>query len=135
MSGKFYWNYPEEYYEIWKEKLKITPKYIEKNIVFVAEEKGFIYGYFSIAKDEKDIFWLNRLFIETKYIKCKIGTQLIKFCKDYCIQNNIPYLNILSDPNAKDFYEKNGAKYVDKIPEEIKTQKDRCVYLYKLSFI
>jgi len=32
--AKRYWNYPEEYFNIWKNELTISPDYIGKNIVF-----------------------------------------------------------------------------------------------------
>lgn len=33
-ASKRYWNYPEEYFEIWEKELTITPEYIDNNIVY-----------------------------------------------------------------------------------------------------
>ncbi len=32
-AAKNYWNYPQEYFEIWKEELTITDEYIDKGAV------------------------------------------------------------------------------------------------------
>ncbi len=37
---KNYWNYPDEYYEIWKKELTITQDYISKNDVYVYEQNN-----------------------------------------------------------------------------------------------
>lgn len=54
--SKRYWNYPEEYLNIWEKELTITPKYIHENIVFVAEVDDMVVGYFSIVEIKED-FW------------------------------------------------------------------------------
>lgn len=120
--AKHYWNYPSEYYDIWKDELTISEDYINNNKVFVAEEQGEVIGYFSIVKVEDDFFagkvfvkkgfWLEHIFIKPKCIKNGIGTKLMNFAKNYCIENKIECLNIFSDPNAYGFYERIGAKYI-----------------------
>ena len=39
-ASKGYWGYPEEYFEIWKDELTITPAYILENDVFIAVRSG-----------------------------------------------------------------------------------------------
>ena len=45
-SAKRTWNYPESYYEIWKNELTITKEYIDRNIVFVFEEGKEVAGFY-----------------------------------------------------------------------------------------
>ncbi|MDP3481580.1 MAG: hypothetical protein Q8R88_17590, partial [Desulfoprunum sp.] len=47
-AAKGYWNYPEEYYAIWKNELTITPEYIENNDILVYEHDGTAVGYYAI---------------------------------------------------------------------------------------
>ena len=49
-----------------------------------------------------------------------IGTMLMNQAIEFCRLNNMRALRIESDPNAKTFYEKLGAKhigYIDSVPK------------------
>src|SRR5690242_4515180 len=65
-SSKRYWNYPEEYFDVWKDELTITPAYINRNLVCVAEVNGQIVGYLSIVEVEND-FWAGTVFVKKGY--------------------------------------------------------------------
>ena len=54
--SKKHWNYPEKYFEIWRDELTITPEYIGKNRVFVAEREGEKVGYYSIVHNPNDFY-------------------------------------------------------------------------------
>jgi hypothetical protein len=49
-KSKGYWNYPQEYFDIWNNELTISPDYIEKNVVFVFELGGALVGYYSLVE-------------------------------------------------------------------------------------
>ncbi|MZP28643.1 GNAT family N-acetyltransferase [Heliobacterium undosum] len=137
--SKQYWNYPKEYFEIWKDELTITAEYIERNIVFVAEVDGKIIGYESVVEVKEDFwagnvfvqkgFWLEHMFIHPSYIGKGIGSKLIFFIKTFCREAGISSLNIFSDPYAKGFYEKMGAMYIRESPSSI---LGRTVSLFSL---
>jgi len=141
-ASKHYWNYPEEYFEIWKGELTISESYIGENRVFVAEYNDIVIGYFSIIEVREDFwagtvfvkqgFWLEHIFIMPDYIKKGTGSKLIKFATKYCKENNIELLNIFSDPNAKGFYENIGAKYISEYESSI---ANRTVSLYEYTII
>jgi len=75
--AKRHWNYPEEYYEIWKDELTITEKYIKQNIVYKAVYEDLIVGFYSIVENKSDFysgeilvqkgFWLEHIFIRPDY--------------------------------------------------------------------
>jgi len=131
-AAKRYWNYPEEYFEIWKEELTITQEYIEKNIVYVAEIDGEVIGFFSIVNVPEDFwtgkvfvekgFWLDHLFIRPEYIRKGVGTKLMRYVNYVCKEKGIKCLNIFSDPNAKGFYDKIGARYIGESPSSIENR-------------
>lgn len=77
-------------------------------------------------------FWLEHIFIKPNFIKKGIGSKLINFATKYCIENNIEILNIFSDPNAKGFYEKIGAKYISEYESSI---ENRTVSLYEYTIL
>jgi GNAT superfamily N-acetyltransferase len=139
-ASKRFWNYPKEYMDIWKNELTITPTYINQNLVFVAEADTMLVGYFSIVEIQEDFwagkvlvkkgFWLEHIFIKPEFIGKKIGAELIAFLKELCKKNKIERLFIFSDPNAKGFYDKVGAKYIEESPSSI---EGRTVSLYELA--
>ena len=136
-GAKRYWNYPEEYLEIWHDELTITEEYIEENMVFVAQKKDTIIGYCSVTEVKEDYWrgetfikaghWLDHIFIRPAYIRNGIGRELIDALVEYCRENNIEVLNILSDPNANGFYDKIGATYIQDMPSNIEG-REVCLF-------
>lgn len=138
-ASKRYWNYPDSYYETWKNELTVTPEYVKSSIVFVAQRDNNITGYFSITEVKDDFhtgivliekgFWLEHLFIAPEYIRKGIGAKLMDFAVTWCRGNGIKSLRIFSDPNATGFYEKFGAKLLYESPSSI---VGRMVPVYEL---
>lgn len=137
-ASKRYWKYPQEYFDVWKDELTITPDYINQNEVHVAKVDGKAVGFISIVevKDEFQAgelliqkgFWLDHIFVHPNFIRKRVGSKLISFATELCRQKNIRFLHIFSDPNAKGFYDRIGAQFIDEVPSNI---KGRTVSLYK----
>jgi hypothetical protein len=53
-ASKRKWNYPEEYFEIWKDELAITSFYIQNNNVYIGECEGQVIGYFYLVEVKND---------------------------------------------------------------------------------
>lgn len=128
-QSKKYWGYPDYFFETWKNELTISPDYIKRNRVFVFEDKTGIVGYYSMVYLENNMdfsgivilkgYWLEHMFILPAFIGKGIGTDLFDHLKTICRQNRINTISILSDPNAKGFYEKMGCRYVKEYPSSI----------------
>lgn len=137
-AAKRYWKYPEEYFEVWKDELTITPDYITQNEVHVAKVDGKVVGFISIVEVKNDFkagdllirkgYWLDHIFVHPSFIGNRIGSELIFFAKGLCKEKNISCLHILSEPNAKGFYDRIGAQFIEAVPSNI---KGRTVSLYK----
>ncbi len=137
-GAKRYWNYPEEYFEIWHDDLTITEEYINTNIVYVAQKKDTIIGYFSIVEVKQeywkgDIFirqgyWLERIYVRPAYIQSGIGSQLMEYATRYCRENYIETLYMYSDPHTNGFFERFGAKM---IKESLSRIDGRTIFLYE----
>jgi len=132
-ASKCYWNYPEEYYEVWKDELTI----IQKHLVKVAEgDDSQILGYYSLVKNDlwsgkvfvMEGYWLEHLFVRPEYIGKGIGTQLIKDVYKTGKELGIEKILIFSDP--KGFYDKVGAEYIKESPSSI---EGRTVSLFELN--
>ncbi len=139
-ASKGYWNYPDEYFKIWRKELTIQSAYIVENDVFVFEDKNTIIGYYSIVEINEDIevagitinkgFWLEHMFIEPQHIGHGIGTLLFSHLRKRCIKNGIIELKILADPNARGFYEKRGCIYIDERPSTIENRTTPLLHLH-----
>lgn len=141
-NSKGVWNYPQEYFEIWKDELTISEEYIRDNVVFKClDDQGEIIGYYSLVHFHEDLQlskitiakgdWLEHMFIEPQRIKQGIGSNLVTHLKEYCRTYNIKELSVLSDPNVKDFYEKQGFTFIKEYPSTI---EDRTTPLLKITF-
>lgn len=121
-SAKRHWNYPENYFDIWKDELTITEEYINKNIVYKALFLDTILGFYSIVENENDFlandifvkkgFWLEHIFIRPEFHKIGIGRLLIDHAKMISKSKGISNLLIFVDPFAKGFYNKIGAEFL-----------------------
>lgn len=115
---------------MWRNQLTITEDYIKKNLVYVAEyTEALIVAYCSFVFlatpfkfsgiELRAGYWLEHMFVTPELIGMKIGTKFINHLKEICLQNQISEINVLSDPNAKIFYELMGFKYIRDIPSTI----------------
>jgi GNAT superfamily N-acetyltransferase len=128
-AAKRYWDYPQEYFDVWKDELTISEDYIKNNIVFAAEADATLAAYYSVVEVKQDFmagrtkvekgFWLEHMFVLPKFIGGGIGGALYAHMKDFCNDNGIAELRIFADPNAKGFYEKMGAVYIEERPSSI----------------
>jgi len=139
-AAKNYWNYPKEYYEIWHDEMIITEGYISNNQVYLAISKDEILGFSSVVEVNKPSyinevyikngFWLDHLYIDPKYLNKGIGTKLIDYTRKYCHEKGIFELLIFSEPLARGFYEKIGAKFMYETNSSI---KGRMLPVYSLT--
>ena len=127
--SKRYWNYPESYYEIWHDELTITAEYIDQHEVYVAELNEEVIGYYSIIHLDRDMeisgiplargYWLEHMFVLPAHMGCSIGTGMISHLFKICNLKNISRINVLADPNAREFYTKRGFTFVREYPSTI----------------
>jgi maltose O-acetyltransferase len=121
-AAKRHWNYPDNYYDLWKDELTITKDYIRQNIVYKAQFGDLILGFYSIIENKSDFysgeifvkkgFWLEHIFIRPEYHNFGIGRLMIGHAKRILENKGIDNLLIFVDPYAKGFYDKIGADYL-----------------------
>lgn len=128
-KAKSYWDYPNEYFEIWNDELTISEQYVKENNVFVMELNQSTIAYYSIVSLKESIrfssveiskgYWLDHMFVLPDYIGRGFGNQMITHLKGVCNQQRIKQLRVLADPNSKGFYEKMGFQYLKEFPSTI----------------
>jgi maltose O-acetyltransferase len=143
-QAKRSWDYPEEYFEIWKDELTITTEYILKNKVFVAEISRQVVGFYSlitipancifgVVPVEKG-YWMDHIFVDPNFQFMGIGTQLFQHATTYCRENSMDHLKVFVDPNAIGFYKKMGAQWVRNSPSSI-ADREIPVFVFHIELI
>ena len=121
-EAKRHWGYPENWIKQWEQALTITPEYIESNQVFVAEDEDErILGFYALdvsqARAELDHMWVS-----PDHMGSGVGKALFVHAMRAAKGQNISEVEILSDPNAEDFYKKMGAYRTGESVSEIDGQ-------------
>lgn len=108
-ASEDYWGYDESFMERFREIYRITEECIAQNIVFVMEEAGEIAGFYSVIAEESEGS-LEYLFVHPTSIGKGYGKALWTNMVHQCRNRGVRRLEIVSGPQAKDFYVKMGAK-------------------------
>ncbi len=108
-ESKQNWSYPEYWMEAMKKDLTIDKNFINENDVFLAESSNNAIGFYGITLS-KNQCELEHLWVHPDFIKKKIGTILFKHAVDRIRNMGYESFEIISDPNAEEFYLKMGAK-------------------------
>ena len=129
LSAKKYWDYPDEYFCIWRDELTIDQAYIRKNRVFVYEKTTNPVAFCSLVHLDTELklpfcqlkrgWWLDHMFVLPSHIGKGIGTEMFAFLIDYCCTQRIGSIQILADPHARLFYEKMGCRYLGETASSI----------------
>lgn len=93
---------------LWGEMLEISAEFIVNNPVWVVENDSDVLGFTAISSTHPTAE-LEHLWVCPKHMQKGVGAKLMSVVKAYCQANGVSQLQIKSDPNAKAFYEKQGA--------------------------
>lgn len=111
LSAKKHWNYPEEWLSAWSNELKVTPKYIAAHAVFKLIKQEEIIGFCSIKKDGPR-YEVDHLWILPAYMGKGLGKRLLDTALDARCPRGAK-IRVYADPNAQEFYEKQGFEKID----------------------
>ncbi|WP_242220963.1 GNAT family N-acetyltransferase [Bacillus cereus group sp. BfR-BA-01380] len=117
LSSKATWNYSEEFILACKEDLTITEQYMKNNYVYILEENQEIIGFFSFQRKEVDS--LDFLYLHPAYKGRGYGRILWESVVQKAVELNMKSFTIDSDPNAKGYYVKMGAKLIGETPSTV----------------
>jgi GNAT superfamily N-acetyltransferase len=109
IRSEAYWGYDFEFMEKFKAIYKVSEEFISNNPTFIMKEDENIIGFYGILIEESGIA-LEYFFIEPKYIGKGYGKALWNHVMKTCESLDIEEFEIVTSPQAKDFYIKLGAK-------------------------
>ncbi|WP_243521606.1 GNAT family N-acetyltransferase [Bacillus pseudomycoides] len=117
LNSKATWDYSEEFIRACKEDLTITEEYIINNYVYVLENEGVKIGFFSFLRKEGDA--LDFLYLHPDYKGKGYGKLLWQRVVEKAVELGMKSFTIDSDPNAKGYYIKMGAKLIGETPSTV----------------
>jgi len=128
LASKQSWGYGEEQMRLWAPQLTVSAGYIRRNAVFVAEREADLLGYASVVRapdaeaaviggrELRGGYYLDNLFVHPDEMRGGVGRALLLEAARWCRGRGVPSLCIVSDPNARAFYERMGAVYLGDTP-------------------
>lgn len=115
--SKAHWGYDEDYMELCRASLRVDPAALSDGRVQVALMDGVAIGVAQIllegSKAELDL-----LFVEPEFIGSGAGRALFDWACNAALRRHAVTMAILSDPNAKAFYEHMGAVFEEDAPSD-----------------
>lgn len=109
LASKAIWGYTEAQVESWRDDLTITYDRIQNWKFYKYLEGEQIVGFHGLSFSSETAV-LEFLFVSPKCIGNKIGHQLLEHALYVAREKEVQEVIVLSDPNAKGFYEKYGFK-------------------------
>lgn len=106
-AAKRYWDYPEEWIGLWSEELTIRPDYLAQHRVRVVR-KDRILGWCATSRDAQETAWLEACWVRPTYAGRGIGRHLVEDAMQIAAGFGATTMRVISDPNARGFYEKLG---------------------------
>lgn len=129
INSEAYWGYDEEYMESFKNTYGVSENYISNYPTFLIEDNQIIVGFYSIlmnvGETELEYFFINPNYIGKGYGKL-LWNHVIENAKNL----NIKQLEIVTSPEAIDFYIKMGAVKIGEVESLVKVGRKipRLIY-------
>ena len=97
--------------DAWCDELTVSPEFIRRQRVGVAELSGEIVGFYGLRCDD-DVWHLEHLWLRPAHIGRGLGRALFGEAVREARAGGATELLIKSDPNAEPFYRRMGAERV-----------------------
>lgn len=130
-KSEVYWGYDEEYMQNFTSIYKVTDEFIRDNTVYVIEENSLIVGFYGVITD-KDEASLEYFYITPECIGKGYGKAMWKHLIYVVGKMGMNKINLVTSPQAKDFYIKMGAQLIGEIDSLVIKNRKIPQLLYKL---
>ena len=122
IRSKSYWNYTKEQIESWREDLKISAQYISINNVYKLVLAKKIIGFYSFSSEGKESVKLDFFFVEPAFIGLGCGKKMLSDFIKRVKKLHYKAVVLDADPNAEEFYKKNGFEVIGQLESSIKNR-------------
>lgn len=120
LQSKAFWGYSKQYLQSWEKDLTVTSTMIQNLFVFKYLHDNEIVGFYILNTIKQNSVELQFLFVKPEFIGNAIGSKLLQHAFEIAKNNGSKIMTLLADPNAIQFYEKNGFEIIAKKESSIK---------------
>ena len=115
-----YWGYDQEYMENFRSLYRVTEEFISHNRTYVLEDQNRILGFYGLAAREP-VSSLEYFFIDPQSIGRGYGKLLWEHLLEFTCQSaGIKEFEIVTSPQAQEFYTKLGAVCLGEVESLLK---------------
>ena len=131
IRSEAYWGYNDVFMDKFKEIYKVTEHFIDNNPTFVICENDEVIGFYAIiiSKEKNE---LEYFYIEPQLIGKGYGQALWNHLIDYCKGLKIKDIQLVTSPQAKEFYQRMGAVQIGEVQSLL--QKGRIIPKLRYQF-
>jgi GNAT superfamily N-acetyltransferase len=115
MRSKAHWGYDKDFMERCRAELTVTRRRIGAERFRVAEVDGKVAGFASMAVKVGEAE-VGDVFVDPDFILSGVGHLLINDLLQYACRHGIPVIHVEADPNAADFYVRQGFSQTGEVP-------------------
>ncbi|HEX8888415.1 MAG TPA: GNAT family N-acetyltransferase [Pyrinomonadaceae bacterium] len=132
LRSKAHWGYSQEFLEVCRRELTLTPDYISTSPVFVLEEEKRVVGFYGLRArgDEVELLYL---FIEPSAMNHGYGRQLWNHAVETAVRLGFQRISIESDPYAEAFYQAMGALTIKFVSSSVKAERKLPILEFPLN--
>ena len=109
LASKAHWGYDQDFMDLARPSLTVTPEYLEVNDCLVAEIDGATVGWFSLVP-VPDGLLLDNFFLLPAHIGSGVGRLMWDEALRRAEAAGAERMTLEADPNAAGFYERMGAR-------------------------
>lgn len=121
VRSKRHWGYSKEAMELWNQNLTITEDFLNSHTVIKATLEDEIVGFFAL-EEIQPVTRIAQYWIDTPYMRKGYGTVMYNYLRDYLKKRNVEKVTLVLDPNGMSFFERKGAKILEKIEHKVKNK-------------
>lgn len=121
IRSKRHWGYSKEAMELWNQNLTMTEEFLDSHTVIKATLEDDIVGFFALEEIQPTTR-IAQYWIDTPYMRRGYGSAMFKYLKSFLKQKDVEKATIVLDPHGLAFFERHGAKVLNRIEHKVKNK-------------
>lgn len=121
IRSKRHWGYSKEAMELWNVNLTITEEFMNSHTIIKATLEDDIVGFFALEEIQPTTR-IAHYWVDTPFMRKGYGSAMFKYLKEFLKSKNVSKATVVLDPNGLAFFEKKGAKVLNKIEHKVKNK-------------
>ena len=130
-DAKAHWGYPEAWLRAWQPVLRITPEYVERQLVYVAAVDAEPVGFY-VLEPRDDRWSLEHFWVEPRWHGRGVGRFMFTHAVDNSRAIRPGIMVIDADPYAAGFYSRMGARRSGTVPAPVEGDPGRTLPVFEV---